>query len=182
MNNSCICLLYAALLTLQPAWGQPDPSTGAATGTESPRAEDGKASNAAVEHPQIGPSEFDLQMDDAVKLRVEPVQVSNLVDRLLEPSTITVKCREALSVQIFVMPVDAPYGGVPLGRPKLVASDNHPGSAYAFRWDSKEPNPYIKIFAVVRRQRDPYAFVRSRALDFAVGGMRYAPSRPVGGS
>jgi hypothetical protein len=120
----------------------------------------------AVPAPAPQPTELDLPVDESIKVTVEPVQVSNLVDRVMETATVSVKCPTALSAQVFVVPVDAPYGGRALEKPRLIGSDNKPADG-------------LKVFAVVRKSAAPNTPVRSRTVDFAMGGARYdAPPLP----
>lgn len=178
--------MVGILISLQPSWAQGDqtPATSLSPGLVPQPTGDRTSGNdnsatthwaAGDDQSVLGPSEINLPVDDSVKVTVEPLFVSNLVDRVLEPSTVTVCCPEALSVQLFIMPVDSPYGGVALRRPKLIASDNRPSDKYTLRWTGKEQTAYVKLFAVVRKQRTPYTFVRSRTIDLALGGMRYTP-------
>jgi hypothetical protein len=122
------------------------------------------------------PTELDLPVDDSIKVSISPVQVSHVVDHVVEPCIITVRCPEALSAQVFMVPVDAPYGGRGTDKPHLIGTDNNPkNNGFKVRWASKETSRYVKIFAVVRKRSAPLQEVRSLTVDIGIAGSRFDP-------
>jgi hypothetical protein len=127
------------------------------------------------EKPAAKPTELDLPEDTSIKIRLHPLMPSNLVDRVGEPVTINVECPGALSAEIYLVPVDAPYGGHALDRPRLIGKDEKPADGLMVHWSDQEPDQYVKLFAVVRKRVMPERRVRSHPLDLAMYGTRYKP-------
>ena len=125
--------------------------------------------------PSAKPTELDLLQDPTVKVEVEPVVASSVVDRVIEPGTVIVRCPDALTAEVFLVPVDAPYGGKPLDIPRSIGKGTKTANVFKIRWTSKEPDQYVKLFAVVRRKSSPERRVRSHTIDLAIGGSRYVP-------
>jgi len=118
------------------------------------------------------PTELDLPVDQTIKIKVAPVQISSVVDHVNEPSTVTVSSAGLLNAQLFLVPVDSPYGGHALGKPRLIGTDNRAGDQLTVRWTSKEPVRYVKLFAVVHKKDAPGTAVRSRTIDIGIGPAR----------
>jgi hypothetical protein len=161
--------LALALTTAVPtAYAQETPGPESAGATES-------SASGEQEAPPAKPTELDLPEDASIKIRVHPLMPSNLVDRVGEPATVTVECPGAVSAEIYIVPVDAPYGGHALDRPRLIGKDVKPGDGLTVHWSDQEPDQYIKLFAVVRKRSLPDRRVRSHPLDLAMYGARYKP-------
>jgi hypothetical protein len=136
-------------------------------------------SSAGAAVAQVGEADaLELPVDESIKISVDPVEISNVVDRVMGPAVVTVKCPQATDVRLFLVPVNAPYGGRTLDKPRLIGSDSKPSDGLTVRWNSKESHQYVKLFAVVHKKNAPQVEVRSRTVDFAVGGSRYVP-KPV---
>lgn len=116
-------------------------------------------------------TEPDLPVDESIKVSITPLQVSSLVDRMMEPVTIKVRCPEAARAQLFFVAVDAPYGGKVIDKPRLIGSDLKPEDGLTVRWSDKLTAQYIKVYAVVRK-KGASSDVRSKTIDLAVGGAR----------
>lgn len=136
-------------------------------------AEGEKEKAEAHKPPEMGPTELDYPIDDRIKVKVEPFVPGTVVDRLLEPSLVTIVNASGSEVELFVVPVDAPYGGKALDRPHSIGKDEKPADGWKLHWNGKEHQPYIKLFAVVHRRNGGHA--RSRTYDFGVAGTRYEP-------
>jgi hypothetical protein len=120
-------------------------------------------------------TELDLPVDATVRLSVDPLFPSSLVDRVMEPCTVTVRGSNITSVDIMAVPVDAPYGGFAVATPRLVghAAANKRSTAFLLRWSAVEPDRYLKLFAVVHKKNGSLA--RSKTLDVCMSGPRYHP-------
>jgi hypothetical protein len=158
-----LCLSLLAFTCAVPLHAQDQPGSGPATGQTQPEQQ---------EQAQAEPTELDLPVDQTIKIKVDPVQISNVVDRVNEPSTVTVSSAGMLNAQLFLVPVDSPYGGRSLGKPRLIGTVNRAGDQLAIRWTSKEPTPYVKLFAVVHKKDAPGTSVRSRTIDLGIGPAR----------
>jgi hypothetical protein len=140
-----------------------------------------KAANEESEN-RHQPTELDLPVDEKIKVKVEPFVPGSVVDRLVEPSTVTVECPGAQEVDLYVVPVDAPYGGKAVDRPRRIGRDDKPANGLKVDWATKEYHPYVKVFVVVRKKG--FGMRRSRTLDFGMSGARFeakpeaAPSQP----
>lgn len=120
------------------------------------------------------PTELDYPTDEKIKVKVDPVVSNAVVDRITEPSTITVLCTGPVEeVELFVVPVDAPYGGKATDKPRAVGKDDKASDGFKITWTGKEHDPYVKLFAVVKKRGGGRARFRSRTLDFGMGGNRY---------
>lgn len=148
--------------------GQPEPATRA---EHQPEAADSES--ATVPMP---PTELDFPLDEKIKVKVEPFIPGSLVDRIVEPTTVQVECLGAAEINLFVVAVDSPYGGKALEKPRLIGKDAKPSDGFKIHWNNKEPDPYVKIFAVVRKKNGPKRF-RSHTLDFAMAGARFEPKK-----
>ena len=122
---------------------------------------------------QPPPAELQIPVDDSIKLTIDPVQVSSVVDRVNEPCTVTIKSPGLLNAQLYLIGTDAPYGGLLIGDPRLIGEDNHAGDKLSVRWSSKETNQYVKLFAIVHKKNAPDKAVRSRTLDVGIGPARF---------
>jgi hypothetical protein len=124
----------------------------------------------AVEMP---PTELDLPIDESIKMKVQPFISGPVVDRLIEPTTIIVGSPNTSDVEIFVVPVDAPYGGKALEKPRSVGRDEKPADGFKIIWATKESAPYVKVFAVVTHKVGIQRRYRSHTMDFGMGGNRF---------
>jgi hypothetical protein len=129
------------------------------------------ASEAAEEDSDAEPVQ-----DPSVKLKIEPLSPANLVDRVCEPARLSVKCPGAIDAAFYLVPVDAPYGGKPVGKTRLIGKAR--GSKLSIMWSTVETNKYFKVFVVVHRSNDPLKAWRSSTVDVAMSGSRYRPGAP----
>lgn len=127
-----------------------------------------------------GPSEVntesELVLDERIRVKVEPVVRNAVVERVVEAARIRVKTPPGFfRVDIYIEPVDAPFGGKSLAEPKMLGQAFGNGN-FSLRWSSPEHYEYLKIFALAHK--NPAASInsiaggRSRAIDVAVGGNR----------
>lgn len=114
-----------------------------------------------------------LLLDERIKVRVEPVVRSTVVDRVIEPARISVKAPGFSRVEFFLEPVDAPFGGKSLGEPKLIGQSNN-YREFTYLWSSPVPHEYVKIF-VLAYKNDGTSMGRSRAIDLGIGGNKLKP-------
>jgi hypothetical protein len=139
------------------AKGQPEPKDSSQLDLE-PSAEPDK------------PPQPKLMEDATIKLRVEPILLDSVVDRVLEPAKIFVEAPGATMVDVFLVPVDAPYGGRAVGKGRLLGRDSTPRNGFIIDWVSTESHQYLKLFAVVHKNGEQS---RSRTIDIAVSGDRF---------
>lgn len=123
----------------------------------------------AVEMP---PTELDLPVDEGIKVKVDPVVSGPVVERVVSLTSVVIATKNATEVEVFVVPVDAPYGGKALEKPHSVGKDDKPADGFKVMWTQKESAPYVKVFAVVTRRTGFPHQVRSRTFDFGMGGTR----------
>lgn len=83
-----------------------------------------------------------------VTLRVDPIFVTDLGDRVTGPVTIVVEAPGADAVVVLLWPVDAPVGGRRVGPPRVIASATHAADRYAFAWPAEEPDQAVELVAV----------------------------------
>jgi hypothetical protein len=121
-------------------------------------------------------NEDDLALDDRIRVKVEPVVRNPVVERVVESARIKVKTPPGFfRVDIFIEPVDAPFGGKSLAHPKMLGQAFGNGN-FSLKWASPERYEYVKIFALA--YKNPAATIfstahgRSRAVDVALGGNR----------
>ncbi len=88
-----------------------------------------------------------------VVLRVEPVIVGDLGDRVTGPATVFVEAPGAASVEVYVQPLDAPYGK-PLTAPTLIGADIDSSDGFAVYWPADEPYDAVQLIAVAYGQPD----------------------------
>jgi hypothetical protein len=121
--------------------------------------------------------ELTLPIDETLKVTVAPVIRTNVVDRVIEPCTVQVKAPGAAQVQVFVVPVDSPYGGRAVDSPRPIGTDANPADGFSVRWTGTESAKYMKVFAVAQKAGRS---VRSATVDVGIGGkrLRTAPAQP----
>ena len=158
----------------QPVEPPPPAPAGSQPETQTPPAEE-SPENPSPKPKAPKPTELDLLQDPTVKVELDPVVASSLVDRVVEATTVTVHCPDAMTAEVFIVPVDAPYGGKPLDIPRSVGKGVRSANLFKVQWASKEPDQYVKLFAVVRRKSSPERRVRSHTIDLAIGGTRFEP-------
>jgi hypothetical protein len=158
----------------------PNPdATGPSDATESQAGSGSSSSSSADsapennEPPDMGPTELDYPVDEKIKVKVDPFTSSPVVDRISEPCTVTVEGPNILDVEVFVVPVDGPYGGHAIDRPRSIGKDLNPAKGFTVKWTGKEQSQYVKVFAVVHRRVGIPRTVRSLTLDFGMAGARY---------
>ena len=89
-----------------------------------------------------------------VSVRVEPIVPTNLGDRVLGPVTVYVDAPGATRVEVYVQAVDRPYGGQPVGEPKLIGTDDTPANGFAVPWAADERDPSVNVYAIAYGQPD----------------------------
>lgn len=90
-----------------------------------------------------------------VCVRVEPFIPTDLGNRVVTPATVYVAAPGAAWVDVYVQPVDAPFGGRRIGTPALIGSTTTAeGTLVAVPWAADEPYPYVEVFAVAYGQPD----------------------------
>ena len=77
---------------------------------------------------------------------------------------------DAAGADIWLLPIDAPYGGKPTGKPRFIGRDSKSSDGLSIKWTRSEPDEYVKLFAVVYPRKNPELPVRSASLDVAIGG------------
>lgn len=136
----------------------------------------GKAKDGTTAFPQDshgdGESEESPELDESIKIIVEPVVRGLVVDRVTESATVFVKSPGIKTVFVYLEPVDAPYGGKSLAEPKLIGKSTDKKHDFPIVWSSSEPYSYVKIFALCVRDDNTETFFRSRALDLGLAGQR----------
>jgi hypothetical protein len=128
----------------------------------------GKRKTAGVEKERY------LVLDESIKVRVAPVERSSVVDRVLERSTIYVRAPGSVRVEVYLEPVDSPYCGRSIGLPKLLGQSSDARRNFPVIWASAEPYRYVKIYALAYKSGG-LKFGRSRSVDLAMSGLRFAP-------
>lgn len=178
IRKPLICILFAAQIGCPQAIGQ-FPGTGSGGGGGEPAAnhktDDGTKKDEAGSGDSfvpMPPTELDLSVDDRIKVKVEPFVVGSLVDRIVEPSVIVIDSPGAAEVEVFVVPVDAPYGGKAIEKPHSVGKDERSADGFKINWVAKEHDPYVKLFVVAKRKNSQHR-VRSHTLDFGMSGARF---------
>ena len=122
----------------------------------------------------------ELSVDERILVKVEPIVRNAVVERIVESARIKVKTPPGfLRVDIYIEPVDAPFGGKSLAVPKMLGQAFGNGN-FTLRWSSPERFEYFKIFALAHKNPSASVFSvsagRSRAIDVAIGGNRLQPS------
>src|SRR5689334_10768049 len=101
-----LSIMCAVSITAQCCKAQ-GPANAADTGNTSTRDPMAPAPDSAEGVKRLESTELDLPEDDSIKLKVEPLIVGSVVDRVAEPSTIAVECPGALTAEVYIVPVDA---------------------------------------------------------------------------
>lgn len=121
----------------------------------------------------------EVELDQHVKIKVEPLLVGRLIDRLVGPATITVEGCDAQMGEVWLLPIDAPYGGkvtgkpIFLGRAHRVERRSAGARVLVLKWHEPLSHDYVRIFAVVYPRKTPDKPVRSVSLDLAISGSMY---------
>lgn len=186
MRFSFPTLTAIVLFAFQPASGEsPDPAK-----TASP---DGKTVNQAAPvapSPKADPFDFSdnarsksedqqyLDLDESIKIRVEPIIRSAVVDRVVEKSTVYVRAPGSSRVEIYVEPVDSPFCGKSIGEPRKIGQSTDGRRNFPIVWSDTETNRYVKVYAKAHKPDGQTG--RSRSIDLCMGGMRFqaAPATP----
>lgn len=111
-------------------------------------------------------------IDENIRVRVEPVVIGQLIDRVTEPATIFVDCTNIKTASVYMEPVDAPYGGKALAEPKLIGTSTDAKHGFPIAWKSVEPYPYVKLFAICAQNNKDGGTRRSHAIDIGLAGQR----------
>lgn len=117
-----------------------------------------------------GESEY-LELDETIKVRVEPVMRSAVVDRVVENSTIYVKAPGSVRVEIYLEPVDAPFCGKPIAEARMIGQSKDIRRNFPVNWNAVESHRYVKLYALAYK-RDGVSYGRSRSIDLSMGGLR----------
>lgn len=131
-----------------------------------------EAAGGPAEAVEMPPTELDLPVDESIKVKVDPIVSGPVVERVVSPTAVMVGTKNTTEVEVFVVPVDAPYGGRALEKPHSVGKDDRAVDGFKVMWTQKETAPYVKVFAVVTRKTGFPHHVRSRTFDFGMGGTR----------
>ena len=116
-----------------------------------------------------------LDLDESIKVQVDPVERSPVVDRVIERSTIYVKAPGSVRVEIYLEPVDSPFCGKSLGEPRLLGKSSDGRRNFPVVWSNVEEHRYVKVYAKVYK-RGLSTFGRSRSVDLAMCGQRFQPA------
>jgi len=184
--GKALLILVAAACLATPAQAQfPGNETGggggggsSSTEQEKPKQEEkveDKQSDSSQNEPsnaQPMPTELDYPIEEKIKMKVDPVMPGSLVDRITQPTVVIVESPGASAAEIFVVPVDAPYGGKAIDKPHSIGKDMRPSDGLKVMWTGKERFPYVKIFAVIDRPSGNPRRVRSHTMDFGMAGAR----------
>ena len=161
-----ILLFSAFVLCSQAAQSIGEPSQTAPA--ESPKADPFDFGGAAS---KTEPQPY-VETDEKIKLRVEPIIRSAVVDRVVERSTtIYVNAPGSVRVEVYLEPVDSPYCGKSLAEPKLIGQSRDGMHGFPVAWNNPEPYKYVKIYAMAFK-RDGQTSSRSRSVDLSLGGAR----------
>ena len=112
-----------------------------------------------------------LELDETIKLRIEPLLRSAVVDRVVEGTTIYVKAPGSVRVEVYVEPVDSPYCGKSVGEARLIGQSSDARRNFPVNWGAVENHRYVKIYALAYK-RDGVSHGRSRSVDLSMGGSR----------
>lgn len=124
------------------------------------------------------PEDGGLALDERIAVKVEPIVRNAVVDRVIEPARIKVKAPPGFfKVEIYLEPVDAPFGGKSLGEPKLLGHAKGSGN-FTFFWNGPESHEYVKLFVLAYKPGSTHFSTagRSHAIDLAIGGTRLQPN------
>ncbi len=116
------------------------------------------------------------EVDDRIKVRVTPVVLGPVVDRVTEATSVSVNAPAgASSVELYLEPVDAPYGGRSKGEARLLgkASSYQAVKRFTVAWNSAEPHRYVRLYALAYDSTGHPS--KSRGLDLGMGGARLLP-------
>lgn len=111
-----------------------------------------------------------LDLDETIKVRVEPIVRSAVVDRVVEPTTIYVKAPGSTKVEVYLEPVDAPFCGKSVGQPRLIGKSIDGRRGFPVNWGAVEKHKYVKLYALVYKSDGQK---RSRSIDLCMGGLRF---------
>lgn len=112
-----------------------------------------------------------LQIDESIKLKIDPLSRSAVADRVLEDATIFCNVRDAYKVQIFLEPVDGPFAGKSAGHPRLIGSSVDRNHSFPVNWTGAETSRYVKIWAMAFRKNSSSP-ARSSSICVSMGGFR----------
>lgn len=114
-------------------------------------------------------SEPQLEVDDRIKVKISPLVIGPVIDRVTESAIVTVHAPGASRVEVYVEPVDAPYGGRKIGEPRLLGRSADL-RGFTVTWSKPESDRYVRLYAIAYRlQSQP---TRSRGTDLGIGGRR----------
>lgn len=125
------------------------------------------------------PEQEFLDLDESIKLKVEPVVRGTVVDRVIENSTIYVRAPlGSLRVEVYIEPVDAPFCGKSLGEPRLIGKSSDVRRNFPVSWQKPEAHRYVKVFAIAFKPGGLSG--RSRSISLAMGGSRLQETPQTG--
>jgi len=119
-----------------------------------------------------------LKIDESIKLRIDPLARSAVVDRVFEDATIFCNAPAAYKVQIFIEPVDGPFAGKSAGHERLIGTSSDRIHAFPVNWTGAESSRYVKIWAMAYRKNSVAPF-RSSSVCVSMGGVRLQELPPV---
>lgn len=170
-----ILVAILAFLVIMPACLAQEPSAGqVAASTSAPPADPfdfGDRARAGSSDQQY------LELDENIKLKVEPLVHSAVVDRVMDPATTVYVSAPGFSfVEVFIEPVDSPFCGKSLAEPRLLGSSKDSRRSFPITWNSAENYRYVKLYAVAHKSGGS-GNSRSRSLDLSMAGTRYEAGR-----
>lgn len=173
------CLLVALTGAGDPgACEEPDATE---TAREQEQQQEQKPGGDSSANPEVSDAEAEdtgpqFEVDDRIKIKIAPLVIGPVIDRVTESATVTVRAPGASKVEVYVEPVDAPYGGRTTGEPRLLGRSTNM-RCFCVNWSAPEPDKYVRVYAIAyRSQAQP---TRSRGTDLGMGGKRLViPPKP----
>ena len=127
----------------------------------------------SIEAPkQASDESAEVEVDERIKVRVTPLVSGPVIDRVMEPTMVTVRAPGATTVEVYLEPVDAPYGGRTTGAARLLGRSTN-SKGFNVSWSSPEPHRYVRLYALAFCGLS--APMRSAAVDLGMGGRRLLP-------
>lgn len=129
-------------------------------------------------HTEPGPQ---YEINPQIQLHVQPLLRSHVVDKVSDPTTVSIDAKEpAQRVELYLEPVDAPYGGKTVGPSRLIGKSDKSGRKFTFNWTDREPYRYVRLFALVYRNGNDSP-EQSSSLDLGMAGARRIEEPPSSG-
>lgn len=148
-----------------------EPETSQNTPEQEEREPTGNAEKPEVSDAEAEDTGPQFEVDDRIKIKIAPIVIGPVIDRVTESATVTVRAPGASKVEVYLEPVDAPYGGRTTGEPRLLGRSTNM-RCFCVNWSAPEPAKYVRVYAIAyRSQAQP---TRSRGTDLGMGGKRLA--------